>query len=253
MKSNATCHIGTSGWSYGNWDQKFYPSEIPKTKWFNFYTENFHTVEMNATFYRGFKEKTFKKWYEEAPDGFQYVFKANRIITHRKYLKNVSESVKRFCDSVNLVKEKLGLILLQLHPNTSFDLKLLEDALESFDDPSMVAVEFRNEQWFHEDTYQLLRKTGSIFCNIDSPKFKIHDVVTAKKAYFRFHGKKEWYKHHYTDKELHEIALTMDNIAEKGVSEMYAFFNNDVDANAPVNARRLKEIIDKNSKNITIK
>ena len=208
---------------------------------------------MNATFYRGFKEKTFKKWYEEAPEGFQYVFKANRIITHRKYLKNVSESVKRFCDSVQLVKEKLGLILLQLHPNTSHDLKLLKDALESFENPSNVVVEFRNEQWFNEETYQLLRETGCIFCNIDSPKFKVYDVATAKKAYFRFHGRKDWYKHNYSDKELHEIAVTMDNITENGVSELYAFFNNDVDANAPVNARRLKEIINKNSKNITTK
>jgi uncharacterized protein YecE (DUF72 family) len=252
MSEKATCHIGTSGWSYDDWDEKFYPSDIPKTKWFTHYATKFDTVEMNATFYRGFKEKTFNKWYNEAPDNFLYVFKANRVITHRKYLKHVSENVKRFCDSVNTMKEKLGLILLQLHPKTSYDLELLKDALVSFDDPSIVAVEFRDNQWFNGDVYGMLKETGTIFCNIDSPKHQINDVVTSDKAYFRYHGRADWYRYDYSEDELRDFAKDMSKAAQNGVKEIYAFFNNDVDAYAPHNALKLKEIIYKDYKYLEV-
>lgn len=253
MSKKATCHIGTSGWSYDAWDTEFYPDDLPKTKWFKHYSDNFDTVEMNATFYRGFTNKTFVKWYNEAPENFLYVFKANRIITHRKYLKNVDENVKRFCDSVKQVNEKLGLILLQLHPNTSYDPALLKKALMSFGDPSIVAVEFRDEHWFNDDIYAVLRETNSIFCNIDSPKFREFDVITSNKAYFRYHGRSDWYKHNYSEKELHEFAENMDKAACKGANDIYGFFNNDADAHAPHNALKLKEIISNEYKNLNIK
>lgn len=252
-KKKATCHIGTSGWSYDAWDKKFYPRDIPKTKWFSFYTGHFDTVEMNATFYRSFKDQTFQKWYDKAPDDFLYVFKANRVITHRKYLKQVSDNVKRFCDSVNLVKDKFGLILLQLHPKTSYDPHLLKEAIASFDDPSVVAVEFRDERWFNDDIYGLLRETETIFCNIDSPKFVINDVVTSTKAYFRYHGRNDWYKYDYSEKELHSFAEDMSEAAKKGANGIYAFFNNDVDARAPHNALKLKEIINQDFDNLITK
>lgn len=253
MSKKAKCHIGTSGWSYDAWDTKFYPDDIPKTKWFKHYSGNFDTVEMNATFYRGFKDKTFKKWYDEAPDGFLYVFKANRIITHRKFLKNADENVKRFCDSVNQVNEKLGLILLQLHPNTSYEPDRLKKVLMSFNDPSIVAVEFRDKQWFNDDVYNILKETNSIFCNIDSPKFRVFDVITSDKAYFRFHGRSDWYRHDYSDRELHEFAKEMDRAANNGANDIYAFFNNDANAHAPHNALKLKEIITSEYKNLNLK
>ncbi|HDH96210.1 MAG TPA: DUF72 domain-containing protein, partial [Proteobacteria bacterium] len=52
--------IGTSGWSYPHWQGSFYPEELPKSRWFEHYSSVFPTVEVNATFYRRFKDKTFE-------------------------------------------------------------------------------------------------------------------------------------------------------------------------------------------------
>lgn len=71
-------HVGTSGWSYDHWKGCFYPEDLAKNRWFHFYAEHFNTVEINATFYRRFKDKTYHKWREQAPDGFRYVLKVLR-------------------------------------------------------------------------------------------------------------------------------------------------------------------------------
>lgn len=88
-------HIGTSGWTYSDWAGRFYPQDLPKNQWLNFYTQHFNAVEINATFYRSFQETTYQHWREEAPPHFHYVIKASRYITHRKYLLNVADAIQR--------------------------------------------------------------------------------------------------------------------------------------------------------------
>ena len=41
-------YIGTSGWSYGHWRGLFYPQELSKGRWLEFYMQHFDTVELNA-------------------------------------------------------------------------------------------------------------------------------------------------------------------------------------------------------------
>src|SRR3954469_12922547 len=44
--------IGTSGWIYPHWRERFYPARLPQKKWFQYYCGHFDTVEINNTFYR---------------------------------------------------------------------------------------------------------------------------------------------------------------------------------------------------------
>jgi uncharacterized protein YecE (DUF72 family) len=76
-------YLGCSGWHYKDWKNSFYKG-VPKKDWFDYYAKKFNTVEINSSFYRFPKPKTGKKWYDEAPSGFTYSIKANRIITHYK-------------------------------------------------------------------------------------------------------------------------------------------------------------------------
>lgn len=43
--------IGTSGYQYPHWRERFYPADVPKRAWFDYYAHRFDTVEVNATFY----------------------------------------------------------------------------------------------------------------------------------------------------------------------------------------------------------
>lgn len=44
--------IGTSGRQYGHSRGDFYPRDMPKARWFEYYAERFDTVEVNNPFYR---------------------------------------------------------------------------------------------------------------------------------------------------------------------------------------------------------
>lgn len=237
-------YIGTSGWSYDHWKGLFYPDDLPKSKWFEYYAQQFSTVEVNATFYRIFKRQTYLKWYDQAPPDFRYVFKAPRLITHRRYLKDVDGIIRNFWRSVWQVREKLGLILLQLPPKMPYEPRLLKNALLAFRDPARVAVEFRSREWFCDEIRELLCEVGAVFCASDSPKTKLLDWVTSEAGYIRLHGRTQWYRYNYSDEELRKIADLGRRMHAEGAREVYIFFNNDFEGNAPRNALALKKILD---------
>lgn len=114
-------YIGTSGWIYNHWKGRFYPQNLPQKRWFDYYAGKFSVVEVNATFYGTFKDQTYNNWRERAPQGFGYVLKAPRLITHRKYLLGVEEDIRTFYCSCSLLEDNFQLILLQVAPNTPYD------------------------------------------------------------------------------------------------------------------------------------
>jgi uncharacterized protein YecE (DUF72 family) len=241
---SATYLIGTSGWTYDHWKGCFYPPDIPKSRWFEYYASRFSAVEINATFYRSFRDQTYHKWMERAPHGFGYVLKAPRVTTHRKYLQDVEEEIDKFCRSTELLKDRLEMILLQLAPHTPYDLKRLEKALLAFHDPGKVAVEFRKPQWYTSETETLLRSLGAAFCNVDSPRQDLTHILTSDRAYLRLHGRKRWYSYDYSLEELREIAALARELANRGAKRVYIFFNNDFEGFAPANALALRQLLE---------
>lgn len=241
--SSARFYIGTSGWIYEHWKGLFYPADLPKSRWFEYYTSQFPTVEINATFYRTFKDQTYLNWREKAPPGFRYVLKAPRLITHRKYLEDVGDDIARFWKSASLLGECLGLILLQIAPGTPCDPQRLRNALLAFEDPTRVAVEFRRKEWFSDEIYALLRELGVVFCNADSPKTSLNDWLTSDTAYIRLHGRKRWYSYNYSDEELSQIAHLVRKMVDQGATTVYVFFNNDFEGYAPQNALTLMRML----------
>jgi uncharacterized protein YecE (DUF72 family) len=237
--------IGTSGWTYEHWKDHFYPRDLPKSRWLDYYATQFSAVEINATFYGTFKDQTYENWRQRAPQGFGYVLKAPRPITHRKYLVDVEEDIIRFYQSCKLLHEKFEMILLQVAPNMGYDLVKLRTALAAFPDPRRVAVEFRREEWLNPQTESMLREVGAAFCNVDSPKQKLTKILTSTRAYLRLHGRRQWYADNYTPDELDKIADAARELAQRGAERVYIFFNNDFEGYAPANALALKNILEK--------
>ncbi len=238
-----TFHVGTSGWSYDHWRGGFYPEKLAKSRWFDFYAERFNTVEVNATFYRRFQDATYHKWHDRAPEGFRYVLKVPRLISHRHKLHDVSELLAEFTRSASLLGRKLGLLLLQLPPNMPYAPERLDAALQAFGAPSRVAVEFRDPRWLCEEILALLRTRGANYCNPDDPDHALSDIVTGDTGYLRLHGRRTWYADNYTDEELRDIAETAHRMRQRGAKEVYIFFNNDYAAYAPHNAAALSCLI----------
>jgi uncharacterized protein YecE (DUF72 family) len=236
-------YIGTSGWTYDHWKGIFYPEGLAKRRWFEYYVDQFSAVEVNATFYRNFKDETYHNWREQVGTGFRYVLKVPRLITHRKYLLNVKDEIQQFWKSACLLEDRLGAVLLQLPPQMPYDLARLQQAILAFGEPEKVAVEFRNKKWYAPELRRMLEDTGAIFCSVDSPTDHGMDWVTSGRGYIRLHGRGQWYGDDYDDQMLGEVKLLAERMAAQGAKEVFIFFNNDYHGYAPRNAKRLEEMI----------
>jgi uncharacterized protein YecE (DUF72 family) len=232
--------VGTSGWYYDHWKKLFYPADLAKSKWFEYYAKYFDTVEINNTFYHLPKEQTIQRWHKIAPKGFLYAVKANRYITHIKRLKSSSEELQRFFERVDLLKRRLGPVLYQLPPSLHKDLDLLEVFIKLLPKKKTAVFEFRHKSWYSDDTYELLNKFKAGFCIHDMPDKESPRIVTSDVIYVRLHGTTGRYSGRYTKSQLQNWAKWIQTQA-KNVRSIYVYFNNDAHGHAIKNAKQLKE------------
>ena len=87
-------YVGTSGWSYQGWRERFYPPEIKPSEWLEYYAQHFKTVEINMTFYRSPKPAILHNWVARTPEDFIFTLKASRQITHIKKLYKVEHDLE---------------------------------------------------------------------------------------------------------------------------------------------------------------
>ncbi len=232
--------IGTSGWNYKHWKEIFYPSNISQRKWLEFYCERFSTVEVNATFYRRLKSKTFERWYDITPKGFLFSIKANRFITHVKRLVDVDEALTNLYKDVELLKEKLGAILFQLPPSLKYDYKIIKNFLNKLDPNIKTTIEIRNKSFLVEEFFKLLQDANIALCISDTAgRYPISYEITSDFLYIRLHGSKALYRSRYTIEELNTWANFIKSSSRGG----FVFFDNDFDGNAVINAKELIEIL----------
>ena len=148
---------GTSGYSYKAWKGAFYPEDLPNKDMLSFYGSKLNAVEINNTFYRMPREHVLENWAEAVPDGFRFVLKASRRITHFKRLKDVEEETEYFVRTASALGDRAGVILYQLPPNFKRDDDRLTDFIEQLPNPGRSAFEFiyhaivahLNDQRFH--------------------------------------------------------------------------------------------------------
>ena len=236
-------YAGTSGWSYLHWKEVFYPEGLPQSKWLQHYVKFFNSVELNVTFYRLVKKKTFQNWRKGTPGNFYFVAKGSRFITHIKRLKDAKEPVDLFVDNARGLEKKLAVVLWQLPPSFKKDIRRLETFFKLLIKTKLRhSVELRNETWFDGEVYRLFEKYKICLCIAHSPRFPCEKVVTADFLYLRFHGGRQLYGSNYSDKELKEWAGFAREYKKK--KDIFAFFNNDAHGFAVKNALRFRELLE---------
>jgi len=234
--------VGTSGWYYDHWKERFYPTDLSKNDWFVYYARNFDTVEINNTYYHLPKEKSVRRWHDLAPENFLYTVKANRFITHVKKLTNADEPLRNFLDAVEPLAEYLGPILYQLPPSLHKDLPRLEKFIQILPPRILAIFEFRHNTWFTDDVFDLLDRSGAGFCIHDLGGCDVPRVITANLIYLRFHDPPAKYRHKYPYSILQEWAQWAKEKRNKA-PRLFAYFNNDYNAYAVENAAKLRELL----------
>lgn len=241
----ADLRIGCSGFLYDHWRKNFYPEELPKNYWLDFYSKHFLTVELNVTFYKLPDRETFSKWYSSTPDDFIFSLKGSRFITHVKKLKDCEEPVEAFFSRATLLKEKLGVILWQFPPTVTLDFERLKTFLELLGSYEMKnTFEFRNKTWINKKVINLLKKNNVALCMADYPDFLNKLPITADFVYIRRHGKDGSYATCYSLDSLKEDAKTIKSYL-KQKKDTFIYFNNDASGYAPKNAIELISLLDK--------
>jgi len=234
-------HIGTSGFTYDHWQGVFYPPEVKKRAWLEYYAGQFDTVEINASFYHMPRANVCRSWASRTPEGFVFVMKLNRWITHRKKLTDCGEELAAFLAAVGELGGKLGPILVQLPPGLHADAPRLAAFLDACPRERRWAVEFRHASWLCDDTFAVLREHDAALVVHDLIRDHPH-VATAGWAYLRFHGPGKRYSGCYTDGMLAAAAEEIRGHLAAG-RDAYAYFNNDVGGHAVANARTLKALL----------
>ncbi len=244
----ADLRIGCSGFLYDHWRKNFYPEDLSKSYWLEYYSKRFSTVELNVTFYRLPERETFTKWYLSTPEGFIFSLKGSRFITHVKKLKDCAEPIEAFFSRASLLKEKLGVILWQFPPNFSMELVRFKEFLEALRPYFMRnTFEFRNKTWINKKVIDLLEKEKAGLCTADYPEFLDKLPLTADFVYIRRHGEDGSYATSYSAESLKGDAKRIKAYL-KQKKEVFIYFNNDAQGLAPRNAAELITLIDKKKK-----
>jgi uncharacterized protein YecE (DUF72 family) len=233
--------VGCSGWSYRHWKGNFYPADLPGSRWLDYYSRHFDTVEINSTFYRLPSTNAVRSWSETTPAGFCFSVKVSRLITHFHRLVDCRPQLERFLERVRPLGEHLGPLLYQLPPDLERDLERLQRFLEWLPGDLIHVFEFRNASWWHDEVFDLLRIHGMSFCAYDMGETETPVVATGRDAYLRFHGPEGNPGRGYDEPEL---SRWLDRIRDAGGQRVWVYFNNDVGGHAPRDAKAFRSLAD---------
>lgn len=221
--TSGTVIVGTSGWQYDDWRDRFYAKNLPKARWLEHFSSVFPSVEVNNSFYQLPRESAFVRWREQTPPGFIVTVKANRFITHIKRLRDCAEPLELFWSRCVLLGDKLGPILFQMPPRFGADHDRLRGFVRLLPKPMRAAFEFRDASWETDETFEILDGAGAAFVIADWPDREAVVRVTGGWSYVRLHkgGK---IRPGYSRRKLERWA---DALRALPASETFVYFNND--------------------------
>ena len=271
----AELRIGTSGYSFADWVGTVYPPGTRPGGFLPFYTKLFDAVEINATYYHTPSPQTFARMVEKTPDGFTFVVKVPRAMTHE--LTSFDRELEPFQRAIEPLAAagRLGGLLAQFPytfvPNDASRRHLERLARElgpgcarASTDPGAATgrgvgaplqVEFRHDAWSDATTLDLLRDLGLGFVNVDLPHLphlpRPSEIATTRTGYVRLHGRNEkswWnqekggdrYDYLYPRGELEPWAERIGRLAE-ATDVVYVFANNCHLGQSVVNALQLSQ------------
>jgi uncharacterized protein YecE (DUF72 family) len=240
----AKVFVGTSGWSYASWRGPFFPDQLMVKHQLEYYATQFLSAELNGVFYRTPSLAAVRGWRDGTPDDFVFAWKASKFITHWKRLGDRSRN------SLALIKERLailgpkaGPVLFQLPARFTANPERLDTFMRLVPRRWRVSFEFRNDSWYCNEVFALLRKHDVALCISDHHDAPAPWRVTASFVYVRGHGPTGRYRGHYSEKALREWAKTARAWRRSG-KDVFVYFDNDRKSAAPADALRLARLLD---------
>jgi uncharacterized protein YecE (DUF72 family) len=235
--------VGTSGYSYKEWKNSFYPASIKAEAMLAYYAERLSAVEINNTFYRMPTRKMLADWSARVPETFTFVLKAPQRITHQKKLKDVADIVETFVATAQELGRKLGPMLFQLPPYFQKDIDTLRSFLDNLvrlPGVPRVAFEFRHPSWLSEDVYDALSARGAALCLAESDDTAASDDLTAPLISTADWGYLRLRRTDYADAQL---ANWVARLRAQSWSTVYVFLKHEQEGKGPKFAMKLRSLL----------
>ncbi len=202
-----------------------------------YYSTQFNSIELNATFYRPFDAAQFETWAEKTPKNFKFFPKFYQNISHQKWLKEPEEMTQLCINNASALNEKLGMMFLQLRDNFKpKNIDRIEDFLKVLPKGFPVAVEVRNEEWFQEpaasELHELLKKYNATNIIVDTAgrRDMLHFRLTTPYAFVRYVGANIPSDYDRLDDWLEKI----ENWIQNGIKEIYFFIHQNTEKESPL-------------------
>jgi uncharacterized protein YecE (DUF72 family) len=241
-------YLGTSGWSYADWEGTLYPEALPSASRLAEYVKHFAAVEIDSTFYGTPRRSTVQNWREVSPDGFLFAAKFPKQITHDRNLVGAEAEAESFLNTMAELGDRLGPLLLQLPP--SFDVEgmgVLEDFLKRLPEGFRYAVEVRHRSWLGSDLPEMLRERGAALALIDYPRMPRMQEATADFSYIRWLGDRREFPegHTHLEKNRDDDLLWWSELVDRFLEEgrtVFAYANNHYQNHSPSTLERFLEL-----------
>lgn len=238
--------VGCAKWNRGDL-KGFYPRGTKDE--LAYYSTQFNSVELNATFYKIPDWKQVSTWKNKTPEDFKFFPKLTNTISHYKRLIDVKQPVEEFCNAVANFEDKLGMVFLQLKDDFKpKDAERLRTFLEQFPKGIPLGVEVRNEEWFADkkvmdDYCHLLEKTGTANIIVDTAgrRDMLHMRLTSPVAFVRYVG-----ANHPSDIErLDEWIKRIKKWRKEGLQQLYFFVHQNIEVESPLLAAHFIKSLNK--------
>lgn len=237
---NQNILTGCSSFYNTYWKTIFYPEDLPRKDWFDYYCQHFTTYELNATFYKFPTLKSLQNWYNKTPENFIFSVKAPKQITHLKKFIDCSQEIKDFYEICKEgFQEKLGCILFQFPPSYTYSEEKLSLLVNAMNSDFKNVLEFRHPSWWNQNVYEVLSKNSITFCNVNYPKLPTEIIQTTSIGYIRLHGNPELFYSEYTHRELE---IYKQKIEATDCPTTFIYFNNTASTAGILNALDFKNL-----------
>jgi uncharacterized protein YecE (DUF72 family) len=248
-------YLGTGGFSNEDWIGSFYPTELKKTQWLEFYSEHFNAVEINSTFYGVPAQKTMTGMVERTGGRVTFCAKLHQSFTHDFSADELAADKFRFTMQPLIDAGKLGSLLAQFpfsFKNTP-DSRAYLTTLGRWFDGVPVAVEFRHQSWDKDAVYQFLADLGLHAVSVDLPALEGLPKPMLRPAgfvYLRLHGRnrQNWFdgkdaaqKHDYLYTPA-ELEPWVKALRDAKIGNAYVFFENTTRGQGLQNAREFRAL-----------
>jgi uncharacterized protein YecE (DUF72 family) len=194
-------NIGTAGWNIPRDVADRFPDEGSALER---YAARFPVAEINSSFHREHRISTWQRWRDSVPANFRFSAKLPKTITHQAKLAGSADLVAGFIDQVEVLGDKLAVLLVQLPPKLELDVEI---AMRFFADLRgriglTIACEPRNASWFTDEADLLLKelKVARVAADPSICEAAASPGGWRGLDYWRLHGSPVVYRSSYLDR-----------------------------------------------------